>query len=254
MAEAYDADQFPLAQKKVLILGGSSGIGLATAAKALHSGAEVILAGRTADKLKDAKKSLHSERVSTIKMDATNSQSIIEHLEHIGDLDHLVLSAGENKPGGGPFSQTSLEEGRRFFDENYWAAVRVLREVVSQIRPSPHSSVTFVTGGLARRPIVGKSYTVSFQAAIEGLAHALVDELAPIRVNVMAPGLLKTPFWSNLDASERESLFKNAKKEVPVGFIPNADPIGSAIVELMSNIYICGAVLCADGGWASSRS
>lgn len=254
MEQTYGKKHLPLAQKKILIVGGSSGIGLATAAKALKQGADTILAARTAHKLNAVKEALNSDRVSTVIMDASNLQSIIDLVEHIGTIDHLVLSAGENKFGPTSFQETSLKEAQQLFEENYWTTIRVLTEVVGCIRPSAKSSVTFVTGSLARRPIKGKAYTVSFQSALEGLARALVDELAPIRVNVVAPGLLKTPFWSDLNAQERENLFETARGEVPVGFIPNADPIGSAIVELMGNTYICGTILSADGGWASSRS
>lgn len=246
-------DRRPLEGSRSLILGGSSGIGLATAKVAAKLGSTVILVARSRRRLEAALKTIPAGRGIAIAMDATDMSSVEAGLKITGGIDHLVLSVGRAGHPIAPFSRTPLAAARQTFEDHYWASVQVLHASIPHIAVQPSSSITFVTGGLSRRPIRGKAFSTSYQLALEGLGQALIDELAPIRINTVAPGLLKTPLWDDLEDQDRRLLFKNGSGENPVGFVPTADPVGQAIADLMANPYVSGATLSVDGGWARSR-
>lgn len=242
-----------LRSQRILILGGSSGVGLAVAQAAARAAGQVVLLARSEEKLARALHSLPGVVHRTLSVDATDVQNLKGRTASLGSLDHIALSIGSAGPPPTPFAETSLQEARRAFEDHYWAVVHMLHAVLPLLRPHAQSSVTFVTGSISRRPILGKAFTSSYQHALEGLARALVDELAPIRVNTVLPGLVDTPLWSSMPPEIRAAMFAGARLENPVGFVPTAEPVGQAIVDLMANPYISGASLSVDGGWALSR-
>jgi NAD(P)-dependent dehydrogenase (short-subunit alcohol dehydrogenase family) len=235
------------------LLGGSSGVGLAVAQAAARALGQVVLLARSEEKLASALDSLPGANHQMLSVDATDVRTLKDRTASLGSVDHLVLSIGSAGPPPTRFAETSLQEARKAFEDHYWAAVHVLHAVHPLLRPQAQSSVTFVTGSISRRPILGKAFTSSYQHALEGLARALVDELAPIRVNTVLPGLVDTPLWSSMPQEIRAAMFAGASLENPVGFVPTAAPIGQAIVDLMANRYVSGAALSVDGGWSLSR-
>lgn len=242
-----------LRSQRVVVLGGSSGIGLAAARAAAHSAGQVVLLARSEEKLARALDSLPGENHLALSVDATDVRTLKTRTASLEPVDHIVLSIGSAGPPPAAFAKTSLEEARRAFEDHYWAAVHVLHALIPLLRSQAQSSVTFVTGSISRRSILGKSFTSSYQHALEGLAQALVDELAPVRVNTVLPGLVDTSLWSSMSTEIRDAMFAGARRETPVGFVPTAEPVGQAIVDLMANHYVSGATLSVDGGWASSR-
>lgn len=241
-----------LQRADILVVGGTSGIGLETARLAASEGANVIVASRSAN---DANLSgvASSGAIRSLAMDACDPAMIEQVMAQIPQLDHIVLSIGTRPGAPTRFVSTAIEDARRHFDEHFWTVVAVLRCALPLVRVRPESSVTIVTGSISRRPIGGKSFTASYQMALEGLARSLVDELAPIRINVVLPGLLHTPLWDDLTPPDRQSMFEAAEREMPVGRVVSAHCVADAITTLMANSYICGANLSVDGGWSSSR-
>lgn len=239
--------------QRLLVLGGSSGIGLATAQAAADEGACIVLAARSASRLDAARGELAGEGHAVLALDARQHDGLGERLAPFGPIDHLLLSVGTGGPPPAPFPSCSIDDARESFEAHYWTAVAMMQAAWPIITRHARSSITIVTGGIARRAIAGKAFTASYQHALEGLARALVDELAPVRVNVVAPGLVDTPLWDAVAADLRDAMFRKAAAENPVGFVPDADPVGRAICDLIANPYISGATLTVDGGWSMSH-
>jgi NAD(P)-dependent dehydrogenase (short-subunit alcohol dehydrogenase family) len=173
-----------LAGKKVVVVGGSSGIGLATAELAKNQGADVVIASRSAAKLDPVAERL---KVTAIAVDVTSDQSVADLFRRTGPVDHVVLTAAQLRTG--PFKTVAMEDVRATMEGKFWGAWRVAREAV--IRPG--GSLTLVTGFLSVRPRPNSAIIGAANGALESLARALALELAPARVNAVSPGVIDTP-------------------------------------------------------------
>lgn len=189
-------------QGKVVVVGGSSGIGEATAKMLAAEGAEVIIASRSKEKLQRAAESIgHS--VFARELDMTDDRQVRAFFEVTGPIDHLVISASDTVIGN--FLDVDVAEARRFFDSKFWGPYVVARAAVPKIRPG--GSVTFFGGAASRRGTTGLSCGSAINAAIEALSNTLAVELAPIRVNTISPGLILTPVWDRLmDQKTKEAV------------------------------------------------
>lgn len=226
----------------VVIIGGSSGMGLGAAQVAATHGADVVIAGHSQEKLDDALQKIEGQARSQF-VDITDEASIRQLFEQVGQLDHLFITAA---PGSrGEFLKQSIADARAYLDGKFWGAYTATYYAVP--RMLQHGSITFLSGGLSRKPEKGSSMVTASQAAVEGLARALAVELAPLRVNTILPGGVDTPIWDFLSEEQhKEFLQKNA--EVPAGRIGQPEDIGRAAVFLMTNSFITGTVLQVDGG------
>lgn len=221
----------------VVIIGGSSGLGLATAQLVQEQGASVTIASRSSEKLQHVVQRL--DGVRAIAADITSEadvQALFSTIEHV---DHVFISAA--RPLFGKIMETELETFRGDVDQRFWGLLFVVRHAAPKMR---HGSITFTSGQLTARPGVGAVVTAAILAAVETLAKGLALELAPIRVNVIAPGVTHTPF-----AGEGiEEIAKWAKDTLPVKRIGRAEEIAQAVVFLMTNDFMTGEVLHIDGG------
>lgn len=170
--------------KKVVITGGSSGIGLATAQSATVQGAEVIIASRSSHKLAHAKSLLN--QVQTVVLDVRKEMEMKHFFEHVGPFDHLVTTAAD-AGSGSLFLQHETNSARDLFEGKFWGQYVVLKYAASKLREG--SSITLFSGWISRKPMIGYSTL----AAIESLTRVLALELAPICVNAIAPGVINTP-------------------------------------------------------------
>lgn len=233
----------PLQGQQLLIVGGSSGMGLGTAQLADAYGADVIIASHSEEKLAQALGTL-SSRAKAIPVDLTQESSIRQLLEQIPPLDHLLITAG---PGSrSKFLEDPLQTARDYLEGKFWSAYVLTRYAVPKLRHN--GSVTFVSGGYAIRPEPGSVPTTAAQNAIEGLAKALAVELAPRRFNVIRPGMINTSLWDFMEAEERKKMMAEAAGKIPVGRVGTAEDIAQAAVFLMTNGFISGSVLNVDGG------
>jgi NAD(P)-dependent dehydrogenase (short-subunit alcohol dehydrogenase family) len=170
-----------LAGKKVVVVGGSSGIGLATAELAGKQGAHVIIASRNAERLDAVAERLNA---IAIPVDVTEDRSVANLFRNCGPVDHVVVTAAQLRTG--PFKTVSMDDVRATMEGKFWGAWRVARE--ANIRPG--GSLTLVSGFLSIRPRPNSAIISVANGALESLARALALELAPVRVNAVSPGII----------------------------------------------------------------
>src|SRR6202171_6443496 len=189
-----------LAGQKVVVVGGSSGIGLATAELAQREGADVIVASRNADRLKAVAEKLGAVAIAA---DVTSDESIASLFRSCGPVDHVVVTAAQLKTG--PFKTVAMEDVRATMEGKFWGAWRVARS--AEIRPG--GSLTLVSGYLSIRPRPNSAIVSVANGALESLARALALELAPVRCNAVSPGIIDTPIRAAMpEAARRDMLAK----------------------------------------------
>ena len=225
----------------VVVMGGSTGIGLAAAKLARHEGADVTIAGRSQEKLAQAQRELGEVR--TVAADITDEAAVQQVFEGLSRVDHVLISAGTII--NGRIVDNDLANLRRIIDERIWGLTYVVRHAVPRMT---QGSITFTSGGLSSRPRVGAAMLTGALAAVEALARALALELAPLRVNAVTPGLIDTPLLHTAYGPERDTMVKNRAAVLPGKRIGSADEVAQAILLLMTNEYITGEVLHIDGG------
>jgi NAD(P)-dependent dehydrogenase (short-subunit alcohol dehydrogenase family) len=233
-----------LNDKRIVVLGGSSGIGLATAQAAAQAGAAVVIASSQQARLDAALATLPASAEGHA-VDLSDAGLVQAFFARLGAFDHLVYTAGEALALG-TLASTDLETARRFFDTRYWGAYLSAKHGSPHIRPG--GSIVFSSGIAAVRPRAGWALGASVTAAMEGLTRALAVELAPIRVNIVSPGVVKSPLWANMPQAEREALYQQTASALPVGHVGEPAEIAEAYLYLMRQTYATGQVLIVDGG------
>lgn len=228
-----------LAGKKVVVIGGSSGIGLATAELAKSQGADLVIASRNAAKLDPIAERLN---VTAIPTDVTSDRSVAELFERTGPVDHVVLTAAQLRTG--PFKTVAMEDVRATMEGKFWGAWRIARE--AEIRHG--GSLTLVTGFLSIRPRPNSAIISAANGAVESLARALALELAPVRVNAVSPGVIDTPIRAAMPEGARKEMLAKTAAALPVGRVGMAEDIAQQIASFMSNGFATGSIVYVDGG------
>jgi NAD(P)-dependent dehydrogenase (short-subunit alcohol dehydrogenase family) len=229
--------------KRIVILGGSSGIGLATAQAASRDGASLIIASSQQARVDEALKTLPG--AEGYALDLTDAAAVEAFFARVGAFDHLVFTAGEALQLG-PLASTDLETARRFFNLRYWGAFLAAKHGSGNIRAG--GSIVFTSGIAAQRPHPGWALGASITSAMEGLTRALAVELAPIRVNIVSPGVVKTPLWSAMPKADREVLYHQMEQSLLVGHVGEPEEVAEAYLYLMRQTYTTGQVVVVDGG------
>jgi NAD(P)-dependent dehydrogenase (short-subunit alcohol dehydrogenase family) len=227
-----------LQNQRVVVLGGTSGIGLATARLAAGHGATVIVASSNPESVKRALESL-PDSASGEAVDLTDTAAVDTFFNQVGPFDHLVFTAGEALTLL-EIDSLDLDKARRAFELRYFAALGAVSAAAAKIRPG--GSVVLTTGAAGDRPGPGWSVAASICGAIDSAVRALALELAPIRVNAVKPGVVRTPLWrGGLDYDE-------TARHLPVGRVGEPEDIAAAYVFLMSQGYATGSIVSVDGG------
>lgn len=231
--------------RTVVITGGSSGIGLATAQMIVGRGGRVVLIGRTAEKLEQASERLGAG-VSTIALDVTDDVALARAFVDIGPFDHLVTAAAGTLRGR--MVDLDTAKARRLFDVKFWGQHQTVKYAAHHI--SPRGSIVLFSGWISRKPMIEMSTLAAIDGAIEALARTLALELAPVRVNAIVPGHIDTPLWrSRLSEDQARAHFDRIAASHPVGRAGTAEDIAHAVLFLIENGFMTGTLLDIDGGW-----
>jgi NAD(P)-dependent dehydrogenase (short-subunit alcohol dehydrogenase family) len=228
-----------LAGKKVVVVGGSSGIGLATAELSKREGAEVIIASHNPERLKAAAQELG---ITAIQADVTSDESVVSLFRDCGPVDHVVVTAAHLKTG--PFKTVAMEDVRGTLESKLWGAWRVAR--AAEIRPG--GSLALVSGFLSIRPRPNSAIVAVANGALESLTRALALELAPIRVNCVSPGIIDTPIRAAMPEAARKDMLAKTAASLPVGRVGEGEDIARQIFAFMTIGFATGSIVYLDGG------
>ncbi len=234
--------QDALRATRVLVIGGSSGIGLATAEMAAQRGARVTIASRHAARLAAALKSLPAG-IESAALDAANAGAVEAFFEHQPPWDHVVVTAADTRSASA--AALPLADARASMDSKFWGAYHVGRSA----RIAPGGSLTLCSGVYAQRPQREAVLQGAINAALEALARGLALERAPdVRVNTVSPSTTDTPLWDRLGVPGREAKLAAMRRQMPLQRIPAAEHVAHAIVFLATNPSATGSTVRVDGG------
>jgi NAD(P)-dependent dehydrogenase (short-subunit alcohol dehydrogenase family) len=233
-----------LEERRAVVIGGTSGIGLAAAIELCRAGAQVWVTGRTPDKAAAAATTI-GDRATGHAVDARDAMKLQAFLARVGEFDHLIVALG----GGsaiGAFKELDEVKMRAGFDNKFWPYLNAIRIGVGHIRGS--GSITLITGAAGRRAIKGTSGLAAVNGALQAIIGPLALEFAPIRVNAVSPGLIATPYWDRMPDDARKAMYERSAASVPVGRVGEPSDVGQAILFLVTNKFTTGAILDCDGG------
>lgn len=225
--------------QKIVVVGGSSGIGLATAELAKAQGAEVVIASRNTERLKAAANKLGA---TAIAADVTSDDSVVSLFKACGQVDHVVVTAAQLRSG--PFKTVSMDDVRSTMEGKFWGAWRVAR--TADIRPG--GSLSLVSGFLSIRPRPNSAIVGAANGAIESLARSLALELAPVRVNCVSPGIIDTPIRAAMPEAARSDMLAKIAAALPVGRVGVGEDIARQILAFMTIGFATGSIVYIDGG------
>jgi NAD(P)-dependent dehydrogenase (short-subunit alcohol dehydrogenase family) len=227
----------------VLVIGGTSGIGLATAVQATAAGAAVIIVGSNRERTEAV--AAENGFAGWRSADVSRPEAINAALGDVPHVDHLVLLAGSFVVG--KVLEADIAYLRRAFDERVWGAIHTLRALGARL--AADGSVTFVSGELVERPnAFGTATLGAALAAMEALGRGLALELAPRRFNTISPGPTDTPLLDKAMGADRDHYVETRSETLPLHRFGTAEEVGSAVVFLMTNRFMNGATINIDGG------
>jgi len=224
---------------RVLIMGGTSGIGLATAEMLTDDGAEVTVTGRDLDKLESARGRIARAE----QLDGTDRAAVSAFLEQFGSFEHLMLAFSPGPIGMGPVKETSFDDFETAITGKLLPYVYAIRE--AQVT----ESITMISASSARAAFPGTVALTAANGAIERIVSPLAAELAPIRVNAVSPGIVDTPWWSFLSDEDRAAQFKQWNSLVPAGRVATSQDVAEAVRYLIHASLITGTIMPVDGGY-----
>ena len=228
-----------LVGKKVVVVGGSSGIGLATAALAHSEGADVIIAARNEQRLEAAASKL---KLSAVAADVTSDESIANLFKRCGPVDHVVVTAAQLRTG--PVKTVPMDDVRATMEGKFWGAWRCAR--AADIRPG--GSLTLVSGFLSIRPRPNSAIVGAANGALEALARSLAIDLAPVRVNAVSPGIIDTPIRAGMPEAARRDMLAKIAAGLPVHRVGEGHDIARQILACMTIGFMTGSIVYLDGG------
>lgn len=235
---------YSLSGKSVVILGGSTGLGFATAQAAASEGAHVIIVSSNQEKIDKALSRLPAT-VRGAAVDLSKEENIKVFFDKADPFDHLVYTAGENLKLSN-VAETDISLAKTFLTLRFWGAFAAVKYATAKIKPGGSINLT---GGIAgQRPGKGWALAAAICGSMEGFVRALAVELAPIRVNSVVPGIVRTNLWDSMNETDRNNLFESVANALPVKRIGDAEDIAQAFLYLMKQGFGTGQNVVVDGG------
>lgn len=232
-----------LENKKVVVVGGTSGIGLALIKMLSEDKANLIAIGRDPAKLNEL--SANNPEVKAIGLDAGDRSALDEFFRNEKELDHLVITLSGAK-GGGPFATLSLDELKEGFNCKFWPHLNTIQAALPYMRPG--GSITLVTAASATAELPGTSGLAAINGSLELMVPILSKELKPLRVNAVSPGVIDTPWWNFLPEEAKNGVFADFSSQVSVGRVGRPEEVAATIRLIMSTEYINGTTIQCHGG------
>ena len=233
-----------LNNKKIIISGGSSGIGLATAKRLSKRGAEIIVVSRCKEKLDRAKNDIGG-KCKAYSLDVTDEKAVDDFFSDVGRFDHLVTAAAGAALGG--FTELESQTAISLVESKLWGQYFCAKYAVPQLNDG--GSITFFSGIVSRKPMVGASAYAIIAGAMESLTRSLALELAPVRVNCITPGVIDTPVWAELLPDDlRKEQFESIASMLPVNRLGSPDDVSQAVEYVIGNRFVSGSIVDVDGG------
>ncbi|MCH4091136.1 SDR family oxidoreductase [Acetobacter sp.] len=227
--------------KRILVVGGTSGIGFGVAQAAIAEGAHVTVASRSADRVAAAASSLGGNTQGHV-LDTGNNAQLEDFFANEPPFDHVLISAASTKVAA--VRELALSDAQASMESKFWGAYRIARAA----RFSENASLTLVSGFLSIRPKKGAAIQGAINAALEGLTRGLALEFAPVRVNCVSPGLVMTELYDSLADDSRRAMFDGAAQRLPAGLVGKPEHIAVQVMAFMNNPYITGSTVYVDGG------
>jgi len=231
--------------QRVLVMGGSTGIGEATAASFAAAGAQVTITGRAKSRL-DAAAERIGYPVETREVDATDAEAVGTFFAAGGPADHLVLALSPGAVGLGPFAGLDDDALRQAFDGKFFGHVAVLRAALPKLRGA--GTVTLISAVSAQMAVPGTVALAAVNGALEAIVPPLAVELAPIRVNAVSPGVIDTSWWDFMPDEQRRATFEATAASTPAGRVGRPEDVARAVVFLAGHEFLTGTVLAVTGG------
>jgi len=241
--ERLSPSPLSLAGKKVVVVGGKTGIGLGIARAAHAAGASVTVASRRTTSVAEHPELADFEQIT---LDITDEAAVRHAFDTIGPFDHLAVTSGPAFGTWGTFMAADMSGVRSYMEAKFMGSWACARYAAPHLRAG--GSVTFLTGGTAARPKLGLAAVVSAFAAVESLSGSLAQEMAPTRVNTIRPGYIDTDLWGVLSDDDRAALKERVRTTFPARHAGTTEDVGHAAVFLMTNPYVTGTVLEVSGG------
>jgi NAD(P)-dependent dehydrogenase (short-subunit alcohol dehydrogenase family) len=230
--------------QRIVVLGGTSGMGFATAAMAAKEGAAVVVASSRRESVDRATARL-PKGTEGYAIDLSNEEQVRDFFNRLGAFDHLVFTAGDALQMN-ELSETNVEQARHVFDLRFWGAFMAAKYGSSQIRPG--GSIVLTSGIAGRRPRRGLAVGAGICGAVEALTRALAIELAPIRVNAVCPGPVITEMWGSMSEEDHATMSQRVGQTLPVGRAGEPHDLAHAYLYLMREGFSTGQVIIVDGG------
>jgi NAD(P)-dependent dehydrogenase (short-subunit alcohol dehydrogenase family) len=234
-----------LSEKRVVVIGGSSGIGFAVAKLSADEGDHIVIASSNLQRAQAAADRINGD-TEAIQLDVTNESAIHEFFANVGTFDHLAYTAGERLLLK-PLAELTTAEARAFFEIRYWGAFAAAKHAIGHINDT--GSIVLTSGGVATRPAPGTTVPASTTGAVESLVRSLALDLAPVRVNAVRPGVIRTELWDET-IPEPDTFYGSVGNQLPVQRVGEPAEAAAAYIYVMNNAYATGTVLAIDGGQA----
>lgn len=253
-----------LANQRVLVIGGTSGIGYCVAEAAIEHGAHVIISSsnqpkldKTVARLKEAYPTQTEQQpIVTQVCDLLDSANLDANLESLFKtatsngtvkLNHVVTTAGDalSLP---PLDQVTVDIVNSGMQVRFVAPAVMAKYVQKYVENSPASSFTMTSGAAGRKPIPGWTLATAVTSATEGLARGLAVDLKPIRVNVVSPGAVNTELFSSFPKEMVDGMLENFKAKSTTGTVARPEDVAESYVYLMKDQFVTGTVIETNGG------